>query len=215
MEKLHKQILILFIAYIFALNVGTFVTTLNFKQLVNPFYVKNRTVSLYYLTKHIIFESGFAVRPVQKEKVAEVVARVAPAYGVDPVLAKLVIEEESHHNQFAISRAGAMGLMQLMPATFFEMGGTDPFDMEQNITAGVRYLSIQLRNFKDLRLALSAYNAGPAVVHRVRRTPYAETESYVTSIITQYNRVTGRSTGGSHISSMHHFLHTDSTSIVK
>jgi len=100
-----------------------------------------------------------------------------------------MVEVESKFNQFAISRTGAMGLMQVMPATFNDMKYTDPFNAEQNIAAGIKYFSIQKRTFKKLELALSAYNAGPAHVHKTLSVPdFIETKSYVSEIMSKYSK---------------------------
>ncbi len=85
-------------------------------------------------------------------------------YGVDAELLKAVCVAESGMNPNAVSHAGAQGLMQLMPGTALELAVTDPFDPEQSIAGGARYLAWQLENFGSVRLALAAYNAGPANV---------------------------------------------------
>lgn len=104
--------------------------------------------------------------------------------GVDPELVHRVIDRESKWNPRAISGKGAEGLMQLMPETARSLGVTDPFDGEQNIRAGVKYLKDQLAAHKgDRRLALAAYNSGPANVARFRGIPpFAETQAYVQAL---------------------------------
>ena len=95
-----------------------------------------------------------------------------------------VIKVESGFNSQAISRKGAMGLMQLMPGTASDLGVTNPFDPEQNIFGGARYLSDCLKTFKDLSLALAAYNAGPGRVAKLKRIPrIKETQKYVKDVI--------------------------------
>jgi len=95
-----------------------------------------------------------------------------------------VIKVESGFNSRAISRKGAMGLMQLMPGTASDLGVTNPFDPEQNIFGGAKYLSDCLKTFKDLNLALAAYNAGPGRVTRLKRVPMIEeTQQYVKDVI--------------------------------
>lgn len=101
-----------------------------------------------------------------------------------------MVEVESKFNQFAISRAGAMGLMQIMPAAFNDMKHTYPFDAEQNIAAGIKYFSIQKKTFKKLDLALSAYNAGPSHVYKNHAVPnFIETKSYVSEIMSKYRKL--------------------------
>lgn len=108
-------------------------------------------------------------------------------YQVDPVLIKLVIEQESGYDPFALSPAGAMGLMQLMPDTAWMMGVDDPWDPEENIQGGVRYLAQQLDRFQRVDLALAAYNAGPGAVEQWGGVPpYPETVDYVSRIMGRY-----------------------------
>lgn len=107
-------------------------------------------------------------------------------YGVNPALVKSVIQAESGFRANAISQAGAMGLMQLMPKTARGFGLSDPFDPEQNIDAGVRYLKGQLDRFDGSEeLALAAYNAGPGNVIKYGRKvpPFKETQNYVNKVL--------------------------------
>ena len=108
----------------------------------------------------------------------------AAKYGVDPNLVSAVVQVESDYNPQAVSRAGAKGLMQLMPANVAEYGVSDPFDPEQNIDAGTHQLSNLLSRFNgDIDLALAAYNAGPGAVQRYGGIPpYEETQDYVRKI---------------------------------
>ncbi|HWS30761.1 MAG TPA: lytic transglycosylase domain-containing protein [Clostridia bacterium] len=93
-----------------------------------------------------------------------VIAAASEAYGLDADLIRAVIRAESGYDENAVSSAGAQGLMQLMPGTAASLGVTDSFDAQQNIFAGVEYLSKQIERFGDLRLALAAYNTGPSRV---------------------------------------------------
>ncbi|WP_232316659.1 lytic transglycosylase domain-containing protein [Candidatus Burkholderia verschuerenii] len=105
----------------------------------------------------------------------------AASFGVDGALVRAVIHAESAYRADAISRAGAQGLMQLMPATASRFHVGDPFDAAQNIRGGVQYLAWLLRRFGgDLDLTLAAYNSGEAAVARYNGVPpYAETKAYV------------------------------------
>jgi hypothetical protein len=105
-------------------------------------------------------------------------------YGVDRALVRAVIHAESAFRPYAISEAGAQGLMQLMPATAARFAVDDPFDARQNIRGGVRYLAWLLKRFNGNQvLALAGYNAGEASVAEYNGVPpYAETQSYVTLV---------------------------------
>lgn len=112
--------------------------------------------------------------------------RAARAEGVDVHLLRAVAWTESRGHQKAVSPKGALGVMQLMPATAAEMG-VDPLDPEANLHGGARYLARQLSRFQSVPLALAAYNAGPGAVVRWRGIPpYAETQAYVAQILSRY-----------------------------
>lgn len=122
-------------------------------------------------------------------EVARVVDAVAPAAGLEPHLLLAVISAESGFRAKAVSPKGAQGLMQLMPATARRLGVADPFDPEQNVRGGARYLTELLKLFNDdLRLALAAYNAGENAVIRYGRAipPYPETQQYVARVMQKY-----------------------------
>jgi len=108
----------------------------------------------------------------------------ANAYALDPKLIEAVAWRESRFRPEARSDKGAIGVMQLMPGTARDLG-VDPFDPAQNIRGGAMYLRRMLSAFGgDVRLALAAYNAGPAAVRKHGGVPpYAETQAYVTSIL--------------------------------
>ena len=122
-----------------------------------------------------------------------VIEKIALNYGLDPALVQAVIKVESNFNPSAVSPKGAIGLMQLLPATARRFGVTDCYDPVENITGGIRYLKYLLMLFNgNLDLSLAAYNAGENVVLRLGRIPpYRETQNYVRKIKTLY-RGSGR-----------------------
>jgi soluble lytic murein transglycosylase len=111
---------------------------------------------------------------------------------IDPRLVHAVIQVESAYDHQAVSKKGAVGLMQLMPATARDLAVADPYDPEHNIRGGVRYLRYLLDEFgEDLNLALAAYNAGPTAVRRwAGIPPYDETRDYVRKVLTLYRGYT-------------------------
>ena len=118
---------------------------------------------------------------------AEAVAEAAERHGLDPKLLHALVVTESAYRPDARSPVGAGGLTQLMPATALELGVRDRFDPVENLRGGADYLARQILRFGDLRLALAAYNAGPARVARLGRVPdIAETQAYVVTVIDCY-----------------------------
>jgi soluble lytic murein transglycosylase-like protein len=113
------------------------------------------------------------------------ITRAATTHNVRPQLLRAVVQVESGFNPRAVSPKGAQGLMQLMPGTSAALGVSDPFDPEQNLMAGARYLRQNLDRFGgDERLALAAYNAGSAPVQRYGGVPpYPETQQYVRNVL--------------------------------
>jgi soluble lytic murein transglycosylase-like protein len=123
-------------------------------------------------------------------KYANIIQTASKAYGVEPSLIHAVISAESAYNQYAVSRTGAMGLMQLMPDTARRYGVQNMMDPTENIHGGVRYLADLLTMFKGrVDLAVAAYNAGENAVIRYGRTipPYAETRHYVPRVLGFYH----------------------------
>ena len=122
------------------------------------------------------------------EQVDAAIEKAAAAHNVDPNLVRAVIKVESNFNPNAVSRKGAMGLMQLMPQTARQLNVTNPFDPEQNVDAGVRHLKQLMESYGgDVKLSLAAYNAGQGSVARSGGIPhFAETRNYVKRITNLY-----------------------------
>jgi hypothetical protein len=127
------------------------------------------------------------------------IEQAAARHNVDPNLVRAVVKVESNFNPNAVSRKGAMGLMQLMPSTARQLKVKNPFDPEQNVDAGVRHLKELLESYGgDINLTLAAYNAGAGAVARSSGVPhYAETRNYVRRITNLYYGVSDFDSGAS------------------
>ena len=128
-----------------------------------------------------------ATAPKRARAYDPMVERLGREAGVPPALVKAVIRAESAFNPGAVSHKGAMGLMQLMPATARSLGVKDAFAAEQNIAGGARYLRTLRERFGSWTMALAAYNAGPEAVTKFGGIPpYRETQKYVRRVMTYY-----------------------------
>jgi len=123
-----------------------------------------------------------------QEEIDSSIVMAAARHNVDPNLVRAVVKVESNFNSNAVSRKGAMGLMQLMPSTARSLKVNNPFDPEQNVDAGVRHLKQLLENYGgNVDLTLAAYNAGSGAVARSAGVPhFAETQNYVRRITNLY-----------------------------
>jgi len=123
------------------------------------------------------------------KKYEGIIEQASSRFGVASSLIKAVIKTESDFDHRAVSHKGAKGLMQLMPETAGAMKVKDPYDPEENIFGGTRYLSRLLVRFKDMKKALAAYNAGPDLVEKYHGVPpIPETRMFVQKVMNYYRR---------------------------
>jgi soluble lytic murein transglycosylase-like protein len=141
-----------------------------------------------YLGKSSSAQNSLARSGFTQREIDAAIDQAASRHNVDPNLVRALVKVESNFNPNAVSRKGAMGLMQLMPQTARQLNLKNPFDPQQNIDAGVRHLKQLLDNYNgDVRLSLAAYNAGSGAVSRSRGIPrYSETQNYVRRITNLY-----------------------------
>ena len=139
-----------------------------------------------YIRERSSYRSSRSYPP---DKYDELISVASKQYGVDSRLVKAIIKAESDFNPTAVSKKGAMGLMQIMPQNFQHLDIEDPFDPRENIMGGTRYFRYLYDRFDGkLALSLAAYNAGPTAVDNYNKTipPYRETEQYVQRVLTYY-----------------------------
>ena len=139
------------------------------------------------------FQPVLPTSGITPDDMRPVIWREARRRGVDPLLVEAVLQNESSFNPTARSKAGALGLMQLMPDTAKMMGVGDALDPVQNIAGGAAYLAKQLDRFQgNIEMALAAYNAGPEAVEKFGGVPpYPETMEYVRRTLADYRALQG------------------------
>ena len=137
-----------------------------------------------------VFSSELASTSSGNADIDSLIEQYSAKNGLDSAFVKAVIKQESGFQPKVTSHCGAMGLMQLMPATASSMGVKDAYDPEQNIAGGTKYLKGLLDRFGgDKSLALAAYNAGPNAVAKYNGIPpYKETQNYVKNIMSMYQK---------------------------
>lgn len=140
-----------------------------------------------------IFSSNLASTSSGNADIDALIEQYSAKNGLDSAFVKAVIKQESGFQPKVTSHCGAMGLMQLMPATASSLGVTDAYDPEQNIAGGTKYLKGLLDRFGGNKsLALAAYNAGPNAVAKYNGIPpYKETQNYVKNIMSMYQKYSG------------------------
>ena len=123
---------------------------------------------------------------MSRESIASIVAAKAILYGVNPDFIHAIIKCESNYDVQALSRAGAMGLMQLMPETAADLGVENPWSPAENIDGGVRYILAMLKEFRDPWKALVSYNCGPEILRQGLPIP-AESRRYASKVLRVFN----------------------------
>ena len=149
--------------------------------------LKNRGISSVDASIYTNPNVNFNKRATRDE-IISMIDDTSAKYGVDAKLIKALVKQESGFNPTAKSKAGALGLMQLMPSTAKGLGVKDPLDAKQNIEGGVKYVKSLLNRFDgNIILTLAAYNAGPNAVKKYDGVPpYKETQNYVKSVLRNY-----------------------------
>jgi soluble lytic murein transglycosylase-like protein len=167
----------------------TLIKVYKIKKKKSPLFIKTRTSKKTTRNNGIVHSCADKQHLTSKarayQRTIQVYSRI---YGVEEELIHAIVKQESCFNEKAHSRSGAIGLMQLMPGTADMMKISNPWDPEQNIQAGVKYISKMLNLFKGKkRFALAAYNAGPGNVKKYRGIPpFYETKNYVKKVMKEY-----------------------------
>ncbi|HWG58857.1 MAG TPA: lytic transglycosylase domain-containing protein [Candidatus Acidoferrales bacterium] len=156
----------------------------------SPVRRRGSTISSAAVSAHFLDASYGKAAPAPPDRLDRIVREAAERHDLDPALVKAVISTESGWNPQAVSRKGAVGLMQLVPATAQRYGAGNPFDPAQNVEAGTTYLRSLLDRYNgDLTKSLAAYNAGEHAVDASGGVPaYRETRQYVRKVTDAYFR---------------------------
>ena len=168
-------------------NFGTLLLNPQLKQ-VNANIINQTPQTSLHTALQEVMSAQANTTTASKSQILNVVNQVAEKHEVDEKLVQALIKQESGFNPNAKSKAGAMGLMQLMPSTAKNLGVQDPYNIVQNVEGGVKYLKSMLNKYNgNVILALAAYNAGPGAVDKYDGVPpYKETQNYVRNILANY-----------------------------
>ncbi len=149
---------------------------------------KNGEVVYTNISKNLFFSNAFRYSNYSKRKIIKLVEKIAKRYGVSVRVAKAIAEIESDFNPESVSSANAKGVMQLMDETAKDYGVENPFNPEENIRGGVRFLKHLIDKYHDIKLVAAAYNAGETAVDKYGGIPpYPETERYVRKFMRVYS----------------------------
>jgi len=186
---------------LFLFFIVIFIITSSFLNAETIYFYKDKNGVLHFTDipdnphyRPFIFESSFINKNqfeyINKNQIEKILKRYCEIYNVDYNLAYSILKVESNFNPYAVSKKGAKGLMQIVPLTQRELEISSPFDPEENIEGGVRYIRKLMDKFKKIKLVIAAYNAGPnAVVKYHGIPPYRETKNYVKKVLRLYNKL--------------------------
>jgi soluble lytic murein transglycosylase-like protein len=169
-------------------NFGTLLLDPKIKEVNAQIVKQSPQISLNQALMEATAVQANVKQPANKAQILNVISQISKKHGVDEKLVQALIKQESGFNPKAKSKAGAMGLMQLMPQTAKNLGVKDPYNTVQNVEGGVKYLKSMLNRYNgNVILALAAYNAGPGAVDKYSGVPpYKETQNYVRNILANY-----------------------------
>jgi len=140
------------------------------------------------VSKHYLRKRPFSARNrMERGRIDPIIAAKARLYGVNPDFVHAIVKCESNYDVQALSRAGAMGLMQLMPETAADLGVENPWSPKENIDGGIRYILSLLKEFRDPWKALISHNCGPEILRRGLPVP-AESRRYASKVLRVFSR---------------------------